>query len=228
MSFPRDVPPWTASPPRNVPPDPRWGGPVWGGAPGYGYAASGSSRTNAADGPHVLWAFVVAVVIAAVVLGGIGLNDAIAAPSAGDVAIGGSVTITAAPGWVLSADTSSTPGAIELRTADAILVAQAVQNSFHGDLASLLGTVEGQLQTDAAQVSFGESHSTSIGGHAASYATFEATMSSSTGTGVIDGEIVCLDVAGTVVVVEVATPQGRFDYVAGDVSAMLESLRPSA
>ena len=149
-------------------------------------------------------------------------------PSAGDVAIGGSVTITAAPGWVLSADTSSTPGAIELRTADAILVAQAVQNSFHGDLASLLGTVEGQLQTDAAQVSFGESHSTSIGGHAASYATFEATMSSSTGTGVIDGEIVCLDVAGTVVVVEVATPQGRFDYVAGDVSAMLESLRPSA
>ena len=226
MSFPSDSPPWGGSPPQNVPPAAQWGGSAWG-APAYWPAAARPARSHSSDRVHVLPTIVLAAIIATVVLGGIALNGAMAAPSAGTVVIGGYVKITAAPGWVLSADSAGTTDVVELRTADAILVAQVVQRGFDGDPASLLDAMKTQLQQDADQVSFGDSHSASISGNQAAYVTFQATVSSSDGSGVLDGEIVCVVVGGAAVVVEVATPQGRFDYVAGDVTAMLESLRPA-
>jgi hypothetical protein len=144
------------------------------------------------------------------------------------VVIGGSVAITAAPGWVLSEDDADETDIVVLRAADAILVAQVLQRSFDGDPASLLDALKAELREGADQVSFGESRSTSISGYPTAYVTFQATVSSSKGSGVIDGEIVCVVVDGTAVVVEVASPQGRFDYVAPDLTAMLESLRPAA
>lgn len=227
MSFPSDSPPWSGSPPQNVPPAAQWGGSAWG-APSYWPAAPRPSRSTSSDRAHVLPAFALAAVIAAVVFGGIALDGAMAAPSAGTVVIGGSVAITAAPGWVLSEDDADETDIVVLRTADAVLIAQVLQRGFDGDPASLLDALKAELREGADQVSFGESRSTSISGYPTAYVTFQATVSSSKGSGVIDGEIVCVVVDGTAVVVEVASPQGRFDYVAPDLTAMLESLRPAA
>ena len=58
-------------------------------------------------------------IIGAVVVGGLVGRSAIAAPGAGTVVIGGSVTLTAAPGWVEAVSDDPSVSGIELRKANA-------------------------------------------------------------------------------------------------------------
>ena len=49
-------------------------------------------------------------------------------------------------------------------------------------------------------------------------------MVSGHGSGVVDGELICMVVQGNAVVIEVGAPQGDLDPVIDDVSAMLASV----
>jgi hypothetical protein len=167
----------------------------------------------------------VAAIIAAVTLGGIGLDAVIAAPSAGTVAIGGSVKITAAPGWVLVSKPGDTSGGIQLQKANAILTAQVVSTSFGGGSASILQEAEKSIGSETAQVSYGDPHHGTFGGNDSTYVSFEATVTSGNQTGIVDGELVCMVVQANETIVVVAAPQGHLDPVIDDVSAMLNSLR---
>lgn len=167
---------------------------------------------------------VVAVIIAGVVMGGQGLDAVIAAPGAGTVTVGGSVTMTAAPGWVLVSTAGGTSTGIELQKANAVLAAQVVSIGYSGDSTSLLPQQEKVLSGESAQISFGDAHQGSIGGHDTTYVAFEEAMASGGQPGVLDGELVCMVVGDNAVVVVVGAPQGGLDPVVDDVSAMLKSL----
>jgi hypothetical protein len=168
---------------------------------------------------------VVAAVLAAVVLGGMGLDRALAAPSAGTLDIGGSVTVTAAPGWVLTLSADTTTPGVQLRKADAILTAQVVDEAYSGDSASLIAQAEKELNDATAQISFGDAHHSLINGHDTTYVSFQATVANSGHSGVVDGEVIAMVVGGNAVMLELAAPQGRLGSAVDDVSTMLESVR---
>lgn len=167
---------------------------------------------------------VVAAIIAGVVLGGIGLDQVIASPSAGIVTVGGSVTMNAAPGWVLASPPDDTSAGIELQKADAVLTAEVVSSSYSGDSASILSDQERSLEGGSAQISYGGAHRTSVSGHDTTYVAFEATVSSGQRSGILDGELVCMVVDGNAVVIVAAAPQGDLEPVIDDVSAMIQSV----
>lgn len=167
----------------------------------------------------------VAAVIAAVVLGGLGIDRVLAAPNAGILDLGGSVSVTAAPGWVLTPSTDTTTSAIQLRKADAILTAQVVEQGYSGDSAALITEAESELDGATAQISFGDPHHRLINGYDTTYVSFQATVTTSARSGVVDGEVVGMVVGGNAVVFELAAPQGRLGSAVDDVSAMLESVR---
>jgi hypothetical protein len=174
----------------------------------------------------------VAAVIAAVVLGGLALDGILPAPSAGTQHIDGSVTMTAASGWVLvpardAGSGSGGPG-IRLQKGDATLAAQVVGRGYAGDSASIMSEVRAQLDAAVAQISYGDQHRTSISGNDSTYVLFEAIVSGSTDgaqPGTIDGELVCMIVSGNAVVVEAAAPQGDLRFVTEDISAMVATVR---
>jgi hypothetical protein len=166
----------------------------------------------------------VAAVIAAVVLGGMGIDAVWAGPSAGDLDLGGSVTITGAPGWVLTSDKTDTTSGIELRKADAVFTANAVTD-YGGTAVSLMDEAQTELRASTGQINFGQVRMTTIGGHPSAYASFQATVTQGSQSGVVDGEVVCMIVGGNAVVVVVAAPQGRLDAAIDDVTAMLKSVR---
>ena len=176
------------------------------------------------DRARLLPTVAVAAVIAAVVLGGLGLDRALAAPSAGILDIGGSVTLTAAPGWVLT-PTDATRSGVQLSNADAILTAQVVDESYSGDSASLMAEAEKELNGATAQISFGDPHHSLINGHDTTYVSFQATVTNSGHSGVVDGEVIAMIVGGNAVMLELAAPQGRLGSAVDDVSTMLESVR---
>ena len=163
----------------------------------------------------------VAGIVAGVVLGGLGLDKVMAAPSAGTVDIGQSVTITAAPGWVKT-ETSGSGGGVELQKSDAILSATAV--SYDGSPSKALAEVEAALQQDAAQISFGTEHDGTVGGHEAAMVGFSAIVSGPSGSGTIDGEVICLVIGGNAIVFEVYAPQGDLDPVGDDILTMVKSV----
>ena len=183
---------------------------------------------------RLLPAIVVAAIIALVVPGGMGLDAAIAAPSAGTLTVGGSVTITAAPGWVFvpsggdaaggDAPSGDASGGVQLQKASAILVAQLVSSGYSGDSASMLVEQQASLAGDSAQISYSDIHHTSIGDNDTTFVLFEAVVASGDRSGIVDGELVCMVVEGNAVVVVVAAPQGDLDPVIDDVSAMLVSV----
>ncbi len=208
---------------------PRWAIPAVPPAPqGWpGAMPSGpvpSARTFTFNRERWLPTIVVATIIAGVVLGGIGLDKAIAAPSAGKVAVGGSVTITAAPGWVLAPQQDVPSTGIELQKSDAILTAQVVSSSFGGTSDSMLAEQENALQGDTATVTYGDVHQTSISGHDTTYVAFNAFVTSGQRSGIVDGELVCMVVNSNAVVIMVGAPQGDLDPVIDDVAAMLKSV----
>jgi hypothetical protein len=165
----------------------------------------------------------VALIVAGVVLGGIGLDREIVAPSAGTVVVGGSVTMTAAPGWVL-APSQDVPTGIELQKSDAILTAEVVSTGYSGDSASMLVDQEQSLDEQSVQIAYSDVRSTSISGNDTTFVMFEATVVSGQHSGIVDGELVCMVVQGNAVVLMVAAPQGDLDPVIDDVSAMLVSV----
>jgi hypothetical protein len=179
---------------------------------------------------RLLPTIVVAAIIALVVPGGLGVDAVIAAPSAGTVTVGGSVTITAAPGWILASSEGDSSGGdasggVRLLKANAILNAQLVSSNYPGDSESMLGEERAALAGDSAQISYGDVHRTSIGGNDTTFVLFEAVVASGDWSGIVDGELVCMVVEGNAVVVVVAAPQGDLDPVIDDVSAMLVSVR---
>jgi hypothetical protein len=178
-----------------------------------------------ADRVRLLPTVAVAAVMAAVVLGGLGLDRALAAPGAGTLDLGGSVTVTAAPGWVLTPSNDKTTSTIQLRKADAILTAQVVDQNYSGDSAALIDQAERELDNATAQISFGDPHQSPINGHDATYVSFQATVTTAGRSGVVDGEVIAIVVGGNAVMFELAAPQSRLGSAVDDVSTMLESVR---
>jgi hypothetical protein len=168
---------------------------------------------------------VVAGVIAAVVLGGVGLDRALAAPSAGVVDLGAGVSLTSASGWVLSSADGGVSSGIQLRKADAVLTVQVVDEGYAGNSAELIDSAERDLDGAAAQVSFGDIHALAVNGHDTSAVSFEATVSNSRGSGAIDGEVIAIVIGRDAIVVELAAPQGRLGSAVDDVTTMLDSIR---
>jgi galactokinase len=168
---------------------------------------------------------VVAGVIAAVSLGGLGLDRALASPSAGVVDLGAGVSLTAAPGWVLSAASGDVSAGTQLRKADAVLTAQVADESYAGTAAQLMDSAELDLRGATAQISFGDTHGLAVNGHDASAVSFQATVSNSRGSGAIDGEVIAIVIGRDAIVVELASPQWRLGSAVDDVTTMLDSIR---
>lgn len=213
--------PWAAyGAPQGWAPPRAWG-PPQGWVPGWAPARPSPGF----NWSRLLPTLGVAFIIGAVLFGGIGLDAAIAAPSAGLVTIGGSVTMTAGPGWVLatSEDDTATSG-IELRKAGAVLTAEIASTTYSGDSAAMLAGQEESLTADTGQISYGDPETTSVNGHDTTYVVFEATVTSGQRTGVLDGELICMVVDGNAVVILVASQQGHLDPVIDDVTAMLRSV----
>ncbi len=186
--------------------------------------------------------FVVAAIMAGVVLGGIGLDRVMAAPSAGTVALGGSIEMDAAPGWVLapagasdgpagsravgeSSGPSASGGWIELRKSDALLYATVIDQSYSGGAAAILSQQETDLESETAQVSFGDEQNVTVGTNPTAMAVFEAVVSDTAQSGTVDGELVAMVVDGHAVAIEVFIPQGGFGSISDDVAAMVSSVR---
>ncbi len=215
----------------------QFGQPAWGqpgaapqqfGQPGYGpppWAQAGVAPAVASkpqsDRRKWMPTFVVAAIIAGVVLGGIGLDDVIAAPSAGTVNVGGSVTIVAAPGWV-RVDTGDSGGAVELQKADVELTVAA--ELYSGTATEALQDAEQSLSSDEAQISFGDEQDGTMSGHETAMVGFEAIVSGSSGSGTVDGELICLLDAGNVVEFVAATSQGDLADDVDDLKAMISSI----
>jgi hypothetical protein len=167
----------------------------------------------------------VAGVIAAVVLGGFALDSVVAAPSAGTQVVGGSVTITASPGWVLAPSGES--DGLVLQKGDATLSAQVLAEYYTGSSSSILEIVRRSLDSEVAQISYGDEHNLSVAGNDTTYVSFEAVVARSQGGqgGIVDGQLVCMVVSTDAVVVEVGAPQGHLDYVTDDVAEMIKTIR---
>jgi hypothetical protein len=227
---PADVPSWAYTAPAVTPPVVAPGSQGWPGqvapglAPAVTPAAAPAARAFTFNRERWLPTIAVAAIIAGVVLGGMGLDKVIAAPSAGKVALGGSVTITAAPGWVLAPQSDAPSTGIELQKSDAVLTAEIVDSSFGGSSASMLSAQENALQGDTANVNYGDAHQTTISGHDTTYVGFNALVTSGDRSGIVDGELVCMVVGGNAVVIVVGAPQGDLDPVIDDVTAMLKSV----
>jgi hypothetical protein len=206
---------WT--PPQGWGPPPGWGGNRW---PAWW-------QTQRRPGFH--WSrlpatLFVAFAIGAVVVGGVVADVAIAAPSAGTVVVGGSVTLTAASGWVRESSDDPSFSGIELRKANAVLTAEVVHSGYTGDSAALMNEQKPSLEAEVAQVSYGDPQTTTINGHDTTSTAFEATVTSGGQSGVIDGEFVCMVVDGNGVAILAAAEQGHLDPVIDDVTAMLRSV----
>ncbi len=164
---------------------------------------------------------VVAALIAGVVLGGIGLDKVIAAPSIGTVNIGGSVTMVVAPGWV-RVDTSDNGGTVELQKANVHLTVAAV--AYSGTASAALQEAEQSISSGVAQISFGDEQDGTMSGHETAMAGFEAIVTGSSGSGTVDGEVICLIDGGYVVELVPVTSQGDLSDIVDDLKAMISSI----
>jgi hypothetical protein len=185
------------------------------------------ARVYGFDRSRLLPTLAVAAIVAGVVLGGIGLDSSIAEPSAGIVSLGGTVTMDAASGWVLSpADANDgSSGWVELRKSDALLYATVTDESYRGDPAAILAQQESDLKSETAQISFGDEQDVTVGNNPSDMVVFEAVVSDSSQSATVDGELVAMVVDGNAVVLQVFIAQGGFGSISDDVVAMLSSVR---
>ena len=205
------------------------GGPAWHGAwPSPPPQPPISSTIPARAASRWRGTVVVAAIIGAVVLGGGIADGAIAAPSAGEVAVSGPIYLTAAPGWTVSASAGDVQDGIALEHAGALVIVQVVSTGYSGDDAQLLGESEQGLEAGVGHIWFGEGRTVELGGRHASEATFTALLSDTGGTGVLDGELVCLVIrsggGSYAVLLQVGVPQGELGSVTTDVDAMAGSV----
>jgi hypothetical protein len=184
----------------------------------------------------------VAAIVAGVVFGGIGLDRAIAAPSAGTVGLGGAIEMDAAPGWVLapadsggnsgnsggsvgSGGSGGSGGWIELRKSDGLLFATVTDQGYRGNVAAILAEQESALKSETAQISFGDEQDTEVGANPTAMAVFEAVVSDSRQSGTVDGELVAMVVDGNAIAFQVFIGQGEFGSISDDIVAMVSSVR---
>jgi hypothetical protein len=175
----------------------------------------------------------VAAIVAGVVFGGIGLDRAIAAPSAGTVGLGGAIEMDAAPGWVLapadsggnSGNSGGPGGWIELRKSDGLLFATVTDQGYRGNVAAILAEQESALKSETAQISFGDEQDTEVGANPTAMAVFEAVVSDSRQSGTVDGELVAMVVDGNAIAFQVFIGQGEFGSISDDIVAMVSSVR---
>jgi hypothetical protein len=209
------TPTWTPAPWQGGPfPDHVWAAPP---APASGVARPRWGATAA-----------ITAVIAAVVMGGIFADGAIAAPSAGTVTVSGPVTITAAPGWIVSDSAGEISDGVALQESSAILVAQVLSTEYDSDARVLLAATEKDFTDGTAQITFGRAQAVTLGGNEAMEVTFSALVGSGGSSGVIDGELVCLVIDGKdgryAVVIQVGVPQGYLDTISAAVEEMAASV----
>jgi hypothetical protein len=202
---PQQAPPWAQA----------QGQPAWG-APGYAAPAPATRFTF--DRQKWLPTLAVAAVIAGVVLGGIGLDKVVAAPSVGTVSLGGGATMEAAPGW-MQVDTGD--NGVTLQKANVRLF--AVATAYDGSAQALLQEVETSIRNEADQVTFGSEQTGTLSGHEAAIVGFEAIISGSAGA-TLDGEAICLVVAPDGILIEAIAPVGMLDSAAQDIKAMASSV----
>lgn len=229
-------------------PDPnRQAAPQWAGQPlawapqtgaprdAYGWGApparSAGPGAGAAARPRWAGTLAVAVLVAAVVMGGIVADDAIPVPSAGRVAISPPVYMTAGPGWVTTEALGTVTGGLALQNSRALLIAQVLGTDYEGDARRLLETSMAGFGADAAQITYGDERDVVINGTRASEITFSALVSDAGSSGMIDGELVCLVVPSGghhyAVFIQVGAPQGHLSSVTEAVDAMAGSVEVS-
>jgi hypothetical protein len=223
----------------NNPAAPQWGGQpqawtpqTWAPGTAYGWGAPpgrpAASGTRGVARPRWAGTIAVAMIVSAVVLGGIVADDAIPVPSAGRVAISQPVSMTAAPGWVTTTAAGDITDGLALQNSSALLVAQVLSTSYDRDSRQLLETSMAGFGADAAQITFGDERDVVINGKPASEITFSALVSDAGSSGMIDGELVCLVVQsgghGYAVFIQVAAPQGHLSSLTDDIDAMAGSV----
>lgn len=188
------------------------------------WAVPGATRPRPfLDRSRLMPTIVVAGVIAAVVLGGIGLDSTLAAPSAGTIILNVPVQLTAAPGWVLVPADGSSSGVKTLQKGDARLAASG-RDTGGASASELLVGLKDALSNSSAGIQFGDVHVGSFGGHEAAVVGFLAVATGKQGSATIDGELVCMIVGGYAVEVVAYAPQGDLDPVIDDIVAMLNSV----
>ena len=215
-----------------LPPDPQRLGPwppaaaPWDGAH-QAPAWKAPARRPAFDRSRLAPTLAEAAIVAGVVFGGIGLDRAIAAPSAGTVVLGGAIEMDAAPGWVLApADSGGNSGGwIELRKSDGLLFATVTNQGYRGNVAAILAEQESQLKSETAQISFGDEQDVTVGTNPTAMAVFEAVVSDSAQSGTVDGELVAMVVDGNAIAFQVFIGQGEFGSISDDIVAMVSSVR---
>jgi hypothetical protein len=201
-------------------------GPAYGWVPPWSPPPASSAGSVAR--PRWKGTVAVAAIVAGVVLGGIAVDRAIPEPSAGRVAVSSPVYVTAAPGWVQAGSPGEISNGIELQRSNALLIAEVVGTDYTGDASQLLASSEATFRQSAAQISFGEERDIDLNGKPASAVTFSALVAGDGGSGMIDGELVCLILpAGGhdyAVSIQVGVPQGYLSSVSDDVDAMAGSV----
>ena len=228
MSFPPPTPQWTPPPAGPAQPGPAAGGPwqpgmpqaPWGGAVPAWFAPAPARRPTL-DRARLIPTALVAVVIAAVVLGGIGLDNAIAAPSAGWVNVGGPVYMRAGAGWVRGADSG---GLIGLQKGDVTLKIGVAQSGFTGSPRQALSLLQRDVTDGAAQVNFGEVQDRTFNSNPGAEVSFEALVADSSRSMTVDGILGAINVGGNLTELEVIAPQGDLDPVFDEVQSMLGTL----
>jgi hypothetical protein len=216
---------------------PQWGAPPQAWAPGAAYGWGAPPGRPAAPGIGVAarprWAgtIAVAIIVAGVVLGGIAADNAIPVPSAGRVAISRPVYMTAAPGWVTTKAAGDITDGLAFQNSSALLIAQVLSTNYDRDARQLLLASEAGFGADAAQISFGGERDVVLNGKDASEVTFSALVSGDGGSGMLDGELVCLVLPsggnGYAVFIQVAAPQGDLSSITDDIDAMAGSVELS-
>lgn len=175
------------------------------------------------DRSGLLATIVVGAIVAGVTLGGIGLDRAIAAPSAGQVALQ-SVHIAAEPGWMVvpppdgeqASDTE-----VELQKGDVVLAIFHIADGYSGDRESLLSDAEQSLDDGSADIQFQQTFEATLGGDVdVSSVGFTAILNSQT----LDGELLATVYYGNAVVFEAFAPQGDLDIAQHEIETMVGSL----
>ena len=227
-----------AAPQWGAPPQ-AWAGQTWapqawapGAAYGWGAPPGRPARAGAAAArPRWAGTIAVAVIVVGVVLGGIAADNAIPVPSAGRIAISQAVYMTAAPGWVTTTAAGEITDGLALQNSSALLIAQVLSTDYKGDPRQLLQTSEASFGADAAQISFGGERDVVLNGKHASEVAFSALVSGDRGSGMLDGELVCLVLPsegnGYAVFIQVAAPQGDLSSITDDIDAMAGSVELS-
>jgi hypothetical protein len=200
-----------------------------GWAPPPPVAASGARGSDGvAARPRWRGTIAVALIVAGVVLGGVAADNAIPEPSAGHIAISTPVYMTAGPGWVATKAAGAVTDGVELQKSNALFVAQVISAEYDGDARQLLGAAKEGFKSGTAQVTFGNDRDIELNGKPASVVTFSALFSDGGGSGVIDGELVCLVLHSGghsyAVFIQAGAPQSYLASIAGEIEAMAGSV----